>query len=785
MSRRTSRPTRRPLSLRRAAEDAAGRLGRNASLAIESLEERRLLAAPQFLDLPFEGPAAVGNSLFVPVAANDADDDSITYTVSIVDGPDGANAAAEFLPQTNTFLRMDVEGFGTMLYQLYDNIAPETVRRISGLADSGFYDDLQIFRVVNDFVFQFGSPTNNGLSGPNSGLKPDFTFDDEFDPDVLFAGDGQLAMANSGKDTNSSQFFVTEGPQRFLDLNHTIFGQLIRGFDVRDAITDVPVSGQTPTDPIVVTDVRTVENETDGVLRFITDTAGTYTIRVTATDSGGESSTLDFDVAAEADTVDSPAVLLPFDTNYVVDAGQAITFDVPAADPEGDDLEYRVSLDGDDDGSVTVNEEDQTVTYTPGPGFTGQASILVEVRQEGAASRGSTNDPWDKQIVTVGVGDAAASGSARTIRALDNVPFTNVVVATFTDLDPSGTAGDWTADIDWGNGDVTEGTIVAGDTPGSFSVLGSHEYVGTASGLPLAVTLMGDNGAQLELLGSVDIVPIASLNTNTGVLQINGSSDDDTITYRPEGSSLRVSVNGQVLTFPAANVGVTEIFAAEGDDTITLDDDAPGSRIFAGSGNDTVRGGLGNDEIFGQDGDDELDGHGGNDHIEGGAGNDYLMGGTDIVYDDAVRNAGFYDRDTLLGGDGDDTLSGGLDVNVLEGGDGDDLLNGSGSRDSLDGGAGNDTLRGWGNADLLQGGDGDDLLEGDSFDHPTRGGEDNGGPDTLEGGAGNDSMFGFFGNDLFRGGAGADDMHGGDDEDTVEDFNEDEGDLLEEIENIN
>src|SRR5690606_37875916 len=196
-------------------------------------------------------------------------------------------------------------------------------------------------------------------------------------------------------------------------------------------------------------------------------------------------STLDFNVTAEADTVDSPAVLLPFDTNYVVDAGQAITFDVPAADPEGDLLEYRVTLEGDDDGSVTVDEEDQTVTYTPGPGFTGQASILVEVRQEGATSRGSTNDPWDKQIVTVGVGDAAASGSARTIRALDNVPFSNVVVATFTDLDPAGTADDWTANIDWGNGDVTEGTIVAGETPGSFSVLGSHEYEGTATGLPL------------------------------------------------------------------------------------------------------------------------------------------------------------------------------------------------------------------------------------------------------------------------------------------------------------
>ncbi len=748
----------------------------------ESLEARRLLAAPQILTIPFTGPATTGNSIFVPIASNDADGDAVSYSVSIINSPSGASAAAEFMPQGNTFMRMDVQGFGTMTYQLFDNIAPETVRRIAGLSDSGFYDGLRIFRVVNDFVFQFGSPTNNGLSGPAAGLKPDFTFDDEFDPDGLFTGDGQLAMANSGKDTNSSQFFVTEGPQRFLDLNHTIFGQLVRGFNVRNAISDVDVNGQTPVQDIVVNSVRTVDVDTDGVLRFIADTAGAYTIRVTATDNSAaqEVATRDFTVNVDADSIDDPAVLLPFDTSYIVDSGQAINFDVPAADPEGDPLEYRVTLTGDTTGTAVVNQGDQTVTYTPGSGFTGLATILVEVRQEGATSRGSTNDPWDKQIVTIGVGDESASGSASNIQALQNVAFSNVPVATFSDLDPAGEADDWTALIDWGDGDVTSGTIVDGPN-GSFIVLGSHEY-DLVSSLPLLVTLTGDNGAKAEFLAQANVVPIATLIN--GTLQINGSSDDDTITLGDDGGVLQVVVNSRLLQFPRADVGIVEIFGAEGNDSIILDDNAPASRVFAGPGNDTVRGSMGNDEIFGQDGDDFLDGSGGNDLIDGGAGNDYLMGGTDIDYDQATQDAGRFDAATLLGGEGNDTLSGGLDANFLDGGPGDDLLNGSGSRDTLIGGAGNDTLRGWGNADLLQGGDDDDLLEGDSLDHPTRGGQANGGNDTLEGGPGNDAMFGFWGNDLFRGGPGADSMFGGDGEDTVDDFIEDEGDVLDSIENV-
>lgn len=246
--------------------------------------------------------------------------------------------------------------------------------------------------------------------------------------------------------------------------------------------------------------------------------------------------------------------------------------------------------------------------------------------------------------------------------------------------------------------------------------------------------------------------PIATLDAATGFLTINGTDAADVISLNRVGNVYRVSVNDRTADFDVAKVGLAEIFAGAGDDVITLGDDAIASRIFAGAGNDTLRGGLGNDELYGEDGEDMLDGHGGNDLINGGDGDDYLMGGTGVDYDPAVLAAGYFDRDTLLGGAGNDTLSGGLDENILDGGAGNDLLNGSGSRDTLFGGDGNDTLRGGGNDDRLTGGDGDDVLRG------------------------------FAGDDRFAGGAGLDRLFGGDGTDTDEEA--DPLDVLDSIENI-
>ena len=641
----TRRPSSRPV-LSRAA----------AAVALEPLEGRRLLAAPGIADLSVTTDAAVGSSLFLPVRTSDADGNALSsLTASVTNAPDGGSATAELLPRDNRFLQMDVEGFGTLTYELFDNIAPETVGRISGLADSGFYDGLQIFRVVPGFVFQFGSPTNNGQSGPSQG-GPDFTFDDEFDPETLFAGDGQLAMANSGKDTNSSQFFVTQGNQRSLDLNHTIFGQLVSGFDVRDAIQAADLGsggGSTPTTPIVVNSVRTVSDARDGVVRFIADAPGTYTLSVTATDDAGETTTRDFAVTAVADTApdgsgnefDDPPILLPLTKNLVTDAGQAVTFDVPATDVDGAALTYTASFNDvdptaspvtqtGDSGTLSVDQDNARVTFTPASGFTGPVSVYVYVAQA-TGNANYVNSKFDKQLVTIGVGDQAASGTPATVAALQGQALTDVTVANFTDQDAGGRASDWTATIDWGDGTVSDGAVVADGGNGQFRVTGSHSYGTVAADLPLRVMLSGNNGARLDLLGQVAVNAPAVLAGRT--LTINGSSGDDTITLARDGDgNLSVSVDGQSSTYAAADVDRVEIFALDGDDSVVLAQDAPNTRIFGGAGDDTLVGGYGNDEIFGDEGDDSLDGSGGNDSIDGGSGNDYLLGGTDLNYDDAT-----------------------------------------------------------------------------------------------------------------------------------------------------
>src|SRR5262249_6590476 len=152
--------------------------------------------------------------------SSDADGDPLTYTFSSTNGAIVPTLHAT----TNTYLKISVQNFGDEIFQLFGDVAPETVRRITGLVNAGFYNGLTFHRIVKNFVNQRGHQAGTG-----SGTAP-FTFDDEFKKDVIFSGDGQLAMANSGKDTNGTQFFITRGTQRALDFNHTIWGQLIRGF---------------------------------------------------------------------------------------------------------------------------------------------------------------------------------------------------------------------------------------------------------------------------------------------------------------------------------------------------------------------------------------------------------------------------------------------------------------------------------------------------------------------------------------------------------------------------
>jgi cyclophilin family peptidyl-prolyl cis-trans isomerase len=115
---------------------------------------------------------------------------------------------------------------GEFRIQLYADKAPYTVNSFVFLARQGYYNNTTFHRVIQDFMAQGGDPTGTGSGNPG------YSFDDEISPDLKFDKPGVLAMANSGTNTNGSQFFITFTPQPALDGRYTIFGQVVSGMDV-------------------------------------------------------------------------------------------------------------------------------------------------------------------------------------------------------------------------------------------------------------------------------------------------------------------------------------------------------------------------------------------------------------------------------------------------------------------------------------------------------------------------------------------------------------------------
>lgn len=124
---------------------------------------------------------------------------------------------------------MDVStNMGDFSVELYDQHTPKTARNFYELARRGYYDNVSFHRVVRDFCVQGGDPTGTGRGGES---VYGGSFEDEVTRELKHTGAGILSMANSGPNTNGSQFFITLAPQPSLDGKHTIFGRVCRGME--------------------------------------------------------------------------------------------------------------------------------------------------------------------------------------------------------------------------------------------------------------------------------------------------------------------------------------------------------------------------------------------------------------------------------------------------------------------------------------------------------------------------------------------------------------------------
>jgi cyclophilin family peptidyl-prolyl cis-trans isomerase len=382
-------------------------LGRRHRRAhFEALESRHLLS----ITLPTIANQTVlaGAPLNLGLDATNSTGNPVNYTVAVsnaylVNTSVSNPQLTAVIPQNNPSLKLVIDDVGDdihgqMILQLYQDLAPKTVDKIMTLTNSGFYDGLTFHRIIKDFMIQGGDPSGDGTGGPG------FQFDDEFNPALQFTGPGVLAMANSGDDTNGSQFFITVASYRYGDFQYTIFGGLTEGSALLQQLQNVATnSNDKPLSNVIITDASIITDSENALLRLsVPDgTTGYADVTVTATDSvTSETTSRTFHVTVSPDTNDNQPFLgavNPIQTN----ANTPVSFTIPATDLEGNAIYYYAGASP-TNANLTVSVDSATgyTTVTPTGGISGAYALQLAVR-------GPTSSLWDAQLVPLYINPAA------------------------------------------------------------------------------------------------------------------------------------------------------------------------------------------------------------------------------------------------------------------------------------------------------------------------------------------------------------------------------------------
>ncbi|TWT79129.1 putative peptidyl-prolyl cis-trans isomerase [Planctomycetes bacterium CA13] len=509
----------------------------------------------------------IGAPLHIPVDAFDPDGGPLTVTVSVAN-PELLEAV---VLQGNRSIRIDMNGYGDMVFELFEDRAPVATGRVAELAEANFYDGIIFHRVLDNFVLQAGDPTGTGSGGSTLG-----DFDDDFHPDLQHTGTGVLSYAKAGDDTNDSQFFITEGSQRHLDFNHSVFGQLVEGDDVREAISEHSVDSQgRPSSEISINTVDLFTDTENSVvmLKAKGNTSDTTNVTFTVADQDGNTFSETITVAVVADNSNSQPFLNPIATPAPEQSGTPATLQLSSTDVEGDAVVYTAVAQG-TGATATVNATTGLVTVTPNSGFTGTVPVLVSVSPQpgvvGAITSGTgkqedfqtVNFTFQDNVVAAPSGLDLLSTSDTGISDTDNI----TRAATLSFLVSGVTTGATVELVNTANGAVLGVGAATGSTvtisTNNIAALGDGTYNVTAR-----QRIGSDNSSQTtpitvtyDTLGPASVTSTAATQANVGrafTTDLINNEEGNGLVYalgatQPTGMTIN-SATGQIIWTPTAS----------------------------------------------------------------------------------------------------------------------------------------------------------------------------------------------------------------------------------------
>jgi cyclophilin family peptidyl-prolyl cis-trans isomerase len=543
---------------------------RNEDQIVIAVEKKSAAAnAPSFVPIADQTVLA-GSPLHIPLQGFDPNSTTLTFTAT----SSNTGVVSTEMAAANRSLLMNVDDFGQMTFELFEDQVSGITQNFIALVQSGILDETTFHRLIPNFVVQGLDPVGTGQGHP--GL---LDVDDQFDPDLQHNSSGLLSMAKGGDDTNTSQVFITDfiptnansvSALRALDFNHSILGRLTLGENVRRQIMQAPVgTGSRPNPQIDIDDVEIVQIDDKAVLRLKVPhgMTGEADITVTARDEQGNEFTQTFHVTVQADTFDSAPFLTNTPQNVQTTSNTPVNLVLQSFDVENDPTMLS---------AVQVGLE-ETILFDNTGGETGVTPVgTTNFSYLGANFSGGT-------VTNTGISPLASSGSAAYVFAQGGsgqVTFERPLsLAAFYFAHPTGQTP-FTATAFDANGN--ELGMVTSNLADEYNDAGSFEAFAFA--MPIArITFSGghvDNfrfvaqpvSATFQINQDTDTVTVTPPNGFVGTMEIRVGVQQATPV--PPHHAVGDPIDAQVIRITVLPAGASAAIAPSDEDSGEFSDDA-------------------------------------------------------------------------------------------------------------------------------------------------------------------------------------------------------------------